>query len=99
MYFAGGLEARPALRHIAGVQRARQRRAQEGEPLSRRRILCDALIYCAALQNITLKHVGQDGESADAITRTIIKAVEQVGEGPRVNVVLSCSLIAHCSLC
>jgi hypothetical protein len=35
-----------------------------------------------ALQNITLKHVGQDGESADAITRTIIKAVEQVGQGP-----------------
>ena len=60
---------------------------------------CDALIHCIALQNITLKHVGQDGESADAITRTIIKAVEQVGEAPLVNVLLRCSSIAHRSLC
>ncbi len=32
------------------------------------------------LQNVTLKHLGQDGESADAITLTIIKAVQQVEE-------------------
>ena len=77
-------------------------RKKASERLSRSRIAfspCDALIHCIALQNITLKHVGQDGESADAITRTIIKAVEQVGEGPLVNVLLRCSSIAHRSLC
>jgi hypothetical protein len=48
----------------------------------REKILASVMHSSLALQNITLKHVGQDGESADAITRTIIKAVEQVGQGP-----------------
>ncbi len=47
----------------------------------RKQILVFAMHSSLALQNITLKHVGQDGESADAITRTVIKAVEQVGQG------------------
>jgi hypothetical protein len=32
----------------------------------------------SALQNVTLKQLGQDGDGADAVTRKIVKAVQQV---------------------
>jgi hypothetical protein len=47
-------------------------------------------------QNITLKRLGPDGDSADAIARTIIKAVDQAhAQLPHAfssNLILCCSL-------